>query len=608
MSGRARGGNRIKVRVLALVGVGMLGPLAVLSFARFSGQQEMERQALVERTLLSRLIAERAEVVLTTELRELEQVSALIRAARGEATQAQERAALREGFLRHHGLFDAVHLLAPDGRELLAEPASASAVDGPALVAAARRAGRSTFTGLDLGRRRVYALVPVSAFEGGLLGVLAGAIDVTGAHLTALFKGVRTGTGEAIELIDEAGTVLASTDASRLLRPSGQAGLLAGLIDQHRTPGSAWPGAQVDGELVAFSPLPLARWGVSVRQPSEHALAFTAGLSREVFFWGLVVYGVALLFAWGAALSVTRPVATLTAEAERLTRGELSQPLPALPGDEVGRLGEALERMRISLQESLQRVAQANEVLEVRVAERTEALEGQGRALQAREETVRQLLGKVITAQEDERRRVARDLHDETSSSLAALTMRVQAAVAEAPPGALRSRLEEAQTLAVRMLDEVHRLIRALRPSVLDDLGLRSAILWYAERHLQALGIAVRCEFNGLDRRLPPMLETVVFRVVQEAMTNIAKHAKAETVLIQGAVKEQELTVEVEDDGEGFDPAALATPGREGRGWGLLGMRERVEMLGGHLTLDSAAGRGTHVKVVVPLPEEAVHG
>jgi signal transduction histidine kinase len=285
----------------------------------------------------------------------------------------------------------------------------------------------------------------------------------------------------------------------------------------------------------------------------------------------LPLLGIALLFGWGAARSVTRPLEALTISAERLTDGDLATPMPEVPDDEVGRLGVALERMRLALKDS-------QEKLENRVAERTAE--------------VRHLLGKVITAQEHERRRVARELHDDTSQGLAALLLKLRS----------RPELAEEATLALNTLDAIHRLIADLRPSVLDDLGLTSAIAWCADRHLRAHGVAVRCEFSGLDRRLPPEHETAIFRVVQEAIANIDRHAKAESVLIQGSVRDHELVVEVEDDGAGFDEHAFETPDRAGRGWGLLGMRERVEMLGGKLDIDSAPGQGTHLRLDVPLP------
>lgn len=609
----SRGVRRIQARVMLLVGVGMLGPLGVVGYARWKGQEEMQRQALAGRALLARFIAERAEVLLSSEMKDLETVAAPLRTAFDEPTIAGRRAALREEFVRHHALFDSVFLLDARGEVLAQEGNGRRALDGPRLLAEARRAGRPAFTQLDADPSeapRVYALVPLGAPNGELQGVVGGAIDPRGPHLAAIFKGWRMAPGESVDLVDGDGAVLASTQAVRLFHPSPHAGALRGFIRERRGLSGAHDGTGTveAGDLVAFAPLTVARWGVSVQQPEEQALAVSGALSRNVAMLNVLLFAVALLFAWGAARSVTKPLATLTRAAERLTEGALEQPIPPLPEDEVGRLGAALERMRVALQESLERVAKANAVLEQRVAERTAELERLNRELQAREESVHDLLGKVITAQEDERRRVARELHDETTGSLAALTMRVQSAMAAAPPGELRTKMEEANALAVQTLDEVHRLIAALRPSVLDDLGLKSAIQWYADRHLERKGIAVRCEFTGLEGRLPPQVETVVFRVVQEAMTNISKHAKAESVLVQASTEGGQLKVEVEDDGVGFEPGALVRPRREGGGWGLLGMRERVEMLGGRLRLDSAKGKGTRLELVVPLPAEAAHG
>jgi signal transduction histidine kinase len=239
------------------------------------------------------------------------------------------------------------------------------------------------------------------------------------------------------------------------------------------------------------------------------------------------------------------------------------------------------------------------------VRERTRELEGLYRELQVREEWRGQLLAKVIGAQEDERKRLARELHDETSQTLSALAMRLETAVAAFPHDLARQRLVEAKDLTVRILDELHRLIYDLRPSVLDDLGLLSAIRWYAERHLEPLGVTVRWEFSGQERRLQPQIETALFRVVQEAITNIAKYAHAATVLIQCVLKDDGIAIEIEDDGDGFDPARLAAAGDARRGLGLMGMRERVELLGGAIEIDAAPGKGVRIAVSVPLKAEA---
>jgi signal transduction histidine kinase len=207
----------------------------------------------------------------------------------------------------------------------------------------------------------------------------------------------------------------------------------------------------------------------------------------------------------------------------------------------------------------------------------------------------------VITAQEDERKRIARELHDESCQALSLLAIRIdglRAAVRE--PEALAS-LESARTLAVRTLDEVHRLIFDLRPALLDDLGLPDAIRWLAARQLEPAGIAVRLEIEPLRARLPPEAETALFRAVQEALANVVRHASASSVLIQVAEAGGMLVIEIEDDGVGFDPAAVEEPGASGRGLGLMGIRERLELLQGQARIESTPGQGTRVVLRAPV-------
>ncbi len=534
------GRRSIQARVLLLVAIGMLGPLAMMAWAGFSTQRRYEEQVLSERTLLAEFFAARLDALLSSELEALQ-----------SAAGAQDpAAALRELWVRRHALFDAVFYADASQRMIVEEPRTGIV----AATALSIDASQPAFTEIVDGRS--VAIVPVRTWDGRAVGRIGGVIEPAGARLAALFKGYQVAQGESIDVVDASGRVIASTDARRVLRESEHGAFMADLIRQRK------PGTRSDAnELVAFAPVTVAHWGVSVRQPHSDALAF---LSRNVIAVAGVLLAIALLFAWGASRSVTLPLASLTRAAERLAAGQLDKPIRRLPEDEVGRLGEALERMRVALKESM----------------------------------VRQLLARTLTAQEHERRRVARELHDETSQSLAALLMRLRTALATAPS----KELEDAVALAVRTLDDVHRMIVDLRPSVLDDLGLESAISWYADKHLKSRGIAVRCEFADLHGRLPPQHETAVFRVVQEAISNIDRHARAESVLIQASTRDHHLVVEVEDDGAGFDERAFVTPDRAGRGWGLLGMRERVEMLGGRLDIHSAPGKGTHLLVEVPLP------
>jgi len=225
------------------------------------------------------------------------------------------------------------------------------------------------------------------------------------------------------------------------------------------------------------------------------------------------------------------------------------------------------------------------------------------RELEQKEALRGELLRKVISAQEEERKRIARELHDETSQALAALAVALEtASVAPARDvEEVKTRIAGIKPLAVRMLEEVRKLTLDLRPTVLDDLGLIPAIRWYAENRLKPQGVKVQLETAGIDRRLPPELETVLFRVVQEAVTNIARHAEADNVVISLDISQSSVVIEVEDDGKGFDLTALSRTPDKGRGLGLMGMRERVALFSGSLTIETSPGAGTQLRIEVPL-------
>jgi signal transduction histidine kinase len=412
------------------------------------------------------------------------------------------------------------------------------------------------------------------------------------------------------ELVDGEGTVVASTERARVGKRAECARRMVELAQEKKTFARPCADCHEDygvelrpGQHLTFAALGSAPWGVLLRQPLREALTTEGALPWYVVVAVLLAQcALAGVFAWGAARSVTAPVAVLTEHAERLAGGELAWPIPAVGSDEVGRLGASLEKMRHNLGDLIAHVAEVNEQLEQRVEERTHALAEANVQLKEREEARSQLLRKVITAQEDERKRIARELHDETTQDLAVLAMGIDAAQ-DAYRSGMVPRLDEVKALAVRTLEDVHRLILDLRPSVLDDLGLLSAIRWYADRALVTRGVSVRCEFGELPR-LPQEMETALFRVCQETLSNVARHAQASAVLVQVGVEQGQVVIDVEDDGKGFDEEALShADGR--KHWGLMGIRERAEILGGAATVSSQPGQGTHVVVRVPVPREA---
>jgi len=221
-----------------------------------------------------------------------------------------------------------------------------------------------------------------------------------------------------------------------------------------------------------------------------------------------------------------------------------------------------------------------------------------------RKEEIRgELLRDMFSIQEEERKRIARELHDETSQVLASLTANLEAAVGLLPLSAdkIKTILRNSQALSVNMLDEIHKIIYELRPSLLDDLGLVAATHWLLDNNLGASGVKVSFKTTGRKRRLPTPVETTVFRVIQEAVYNIAKHARAKHAGITLRFERNRITVNIWDDGKGFDVNEAIGARDRPRGLGLLGMKERIGLLNGVLDIKSQPGRGTEINIVIPL-------
>lgn len=219
-------------------------------------------------------------------------------------------------------------------------------------------------------------------------------------------------------------------------------------------------------------------------------------------------------------------------------------------------------------------------------------------------ERYRMLLQHALTAQEEERKRIARELHDETSQSLTGLALNLRAATEMVEMGIanaeIAASLKKAHFLAVQTGTEISKLINDLRPTLLDALGLVPAIRQYAETNLEPRGINVSLESKGIDERLPSEVEVGLFRVAQGAISNIARHSDAKNATISLERSASEVVLRVEDDGKGFDVGEITGVDESGRGAGLFGMKERVNLVGGTCAIESQPGQGTKVVVRVP--------
>jgi signal transduction histidine kinase len=250
-------------------------------------------------------------------------------------------------------------------------------------------------------------------------------------------------------------------------------------------------------------------------------------------------------------------------------------------------------RLYAASQASADQLQKWNEELEAKVANRTKQVEQYSKDMTLR----------ILTAQEEERRRIARELHDETAQSLSTLLINLDLLEIQLPQNDLQLQLgfDRLRTLAKRTLDETRALSHDLRPTILDDVGLIAAIHWYADEFMKTFGVRVDVDAETpSERRLPPLMEVALFRIAQEALTNIGKYAGAKRVFVGLTFPDSSAELVVRDDGVGFDLENVPGPTRHG-GLGLYGMRERAELLGGSLTIETAPHKGTTITVMAPI-------
>lgn len=621
--------DSLRRRIVLLATAGLLLAIAVFGALGIWAVEESIERTLQERLTLGRVIASHVDYVLRDSLEPLQAI------ARAEGPNLEADSPDRD---RPNGVaayprtsFSSVYVLDRAGRVVWAEP-EAAAEPGQDLtqldyVRQGLSSGWSTVTSAHARRRggglAVSAIAPVRGRAGEIVGLVVGDLDLPDPRLQQLIRPAGLGQTARVDIVDREGVVIASTNEAYLLQRSDHRSELGALIEARRsTVGTchscheAAPSPQREAEVMALAPLGTASWGVVVREAEREALAPAHRLEQRVLLVGGPLFLAALAVAGYIGRGIARSIGELTYAAERITAGDLTSPVPQSGQDEIGRLARTFDAMRLRLKASLEHVQRLNAELEARVRQRTEQLAESEAELRRRNEELcilneeigrkeadrGELLKKVITAQEEERKRIARDLHDDTSQTLAALLLAIETADETLGTPEAERQMGSARALATQVLDGIHKLILDLRPSLLDDLGLVVALRWYAESRLEAAGIKVDFQVDGPDRRLPPEVETTVFRIVQEAIMNIAKHARAERAVVSLEFGEASLGVEVEDDGQGFVVDSVGRLPTGASGLGLLGMRERVALVGGALDVHSRPGLGTTIRLQVPLP------
>jgi len=605
-------------RIIFSVILSMLIILVSLGIISYINVNESIERSIERRLSLANILGRYISYILETNLTRLYDISNSLKVDFEDGDWEPERKALKSAY--EYSIFtDRIFLLDKFGNVVLSHPAggdekinllsipyiSRTLSEGKPLIS-------DVYTLEPTKKKVIFALVPLKR-DGELIGVAGGEINPTNYVFTQIIRSMPMTRATMIELLDSHGIIISSNDQSRILTMSDHDEMLGNLIRDkkefvgpcHRCHAGKNP-EEKTRDILAMAPLSTAPWAITVREPEEEVFALSIHLRRGFIILSIISILTALLLGVGLSRSILNPVQALIRATKRIGRGQLSDPIEVSGADEIGILAKSFDNMRIKLAESLESITKHNLELEERVAERTLDLERSRQKLST-------LLKKVITAQEEERKRIARELHDETSQALNAMLLSLDLLKISCTGNeAFTHKLTQCREQVFMILNGISQMIKDLRPPVLDDFGLEYAVKWVLERHLGEKDIRFHFEtFNNLTQAkndLGWMLdyskrELILFRVVQEAIINISKHAGAKNVHVSLIMNDTDLQVDIIDDGKGFEPKTVleAHDPEKDSGFGIIGMKERIGLIDGELTISSTPGEGTHIHVIIPL-------
>jgi len=328
-----------------------------------------------------------------------------------------------------------------------------------------------------------------------------------------------------------------------------------------------------EGEhVVTYSPVPSTGWVLMIEESWEEIASPLLQATQAAPLILIPILLIALLALWFVLYQIVRPLQALQGQAARLGQGDFAanrEPVGGVP--EIQHLQKALEQMSGDLQ--------------------------------AAQDSLHEYIGALTAGVENERRNLARDLHDDTLQALIVLNQHLQRALRRRPEPGEEESLTRIQSLVQQTMTNLRRVVRGLRPIYLEDLGLVAALGMLATDDERPANLQVRFSLAGPERRLNPEIEMALYRIAQEALSNVARHARAQQAWITLSFEPDQVILEIRDDGKGFSvPAETTAYARQGH-YGLLGMQERAELIGARLQVTSAPGEGTSVMVWVPEPK-----
>jgi two-component system sensor histidine kinase UhpB len=415
---------------------------------------------------------------------------------------------------------------------------------------------------LDPGSDRIFVIVSRYLPARGV--TVAGAFSPEKMARETLSASYPAGSQVAIYLLDSSQRPLfASGDLTPGSLPADHPGVAEALRGES---GTVYVEKENSEHVVAYSPIPATGWALVTEEDWQKVVSPSLQATQMAPLVLVPVFLLALIALWFGAKQIVQPLQKLESRAAALAWGDfdaIRQP--------VGGIAEVRH-----LQTELVEMA---------------------RKVRAAQDGLHDYIGAITAAQEEERLRLARELHDDTIQAVIALKQRVQLAQKSVRDPAGRQSLDELETLAEQTVENLRRLTRALRPIYLEDLGLVTALEMLVRETGQADSLVVDFVCRGQEQRLAPEVELALYRIAQEALNNVVHHAHAGHATLRIHFDENETCLEISDDGAGFVLPASPTDFAPNGHFGLLGMRERADLIGARLEVESAPGKGTRLRV-----------
>ncbi|MDY6821116.1 MAG: histidine kinase [Deferribacterota bacterium] len=450
----------------------------------------------------------------------------------------------------------------------------------------------------------VYTVVPLKNTKNESIGAIVGVISINRFELNIFIKNLNILKDNYIGLVDIKGNVLVSNknykrvkfnkNLDKIIETKKNRLSKVILLDQY--------GREKNIEL-AINPLGNAPWAVLFGSLSPTMFAPVVKVAWILLSIFLLYILTGIVFSVGLGRNITAPINDLILETKEISKGNYNKPLVVTGSDEVLELGKSFENMRIKLSKTLSYLENYNIELEKEVSKRTKEIEESKKIIEM-------LLKRVINSQENERNRIARELHDEILQDLSAILMHLDIYINKIDKDKnldVYNNLQELRSLILRTFDNVKYIMQNLRPPLIDELGLKSSIEWLLQNTLKKSDIDYELKLKDIENlRLSHEYEINIFRIIQETITNIIKHAKAKNVSIS-MIKSSDgfLEVSIKDDGIGFDLEKMFSDLRKDtgslRGIGILGMMERAGIIDGMLDINSKEGEGTEITLRIKL-------